>query len=149
MRTDEFQGVKGVVDEKQVGKVRVTIYDETIESICARIYSFGFVTRAFFHELVHVKTVIKSLHFDYTQDGGNELNAYYKSSVNDKLPSMTQREAKGNALNALLDLLRYVDPPSNRQAAMTHYSTQVKYFLNVLSPGKKAQLLKSYKVSEP
>ena len=76
------------------------------------------------------------------------MNAYYNSSVNKILPEMTQCEAEGNALNAMKNLLDYVNPSSLRQAAMQHYGTQVRYFLNIMAPDNRERFLKSYKVKD-
>jgi RHS repeat-associated protein len=133
-------------DRSRAGKVGITVYDQSMDAICARTFSFGFITRAFFHELFHVKTLVQNEQFPYPQSGGNEMNAYYMSSINTTLPAMTQREAEGNAQNAMINLLDHVNPISYRQTTMQSYSTQVKYFLNIMTPANRTQFLKTWKV---
>jgi RHS repeat-associated protein len=149
MRTRHERGRDGAVEKERVGKHDIVVYDESIKEISDRKYSFGFIVRAFYHEGFHVKQLFEPKVYSLAPVGEDELNAYYMSSINTKLPPMSQKESEGNAENALIAIWSSV-PPRLWKRAIDTYNTELEYFYKRLAPNlqkyykEKFELPKNY-----
>ena len=116
------------------GKYAVKVFKESIKSISQRKYSFGYIVRAFFHELVHVNQNVNNIIFDYTDKGEREINAYYKQFMASKLPELSPDELHSQALSALVELRNSLNPAYKYFVFNKLYANQVACFYSFLSP---------------
>lgn len=150
MKTDPFKSVDGTVDKKEwAGKVRITVYNETIQEITDKKYSFGFITRAFFHEAWHVDQIFNPKTYSITSVGGEEMHAYYMSSINTQLPPMGQCDKEGNAANAIHYLFGKAGKANwSKIPEDKEYRARINYFLKVMADDDRAKIQTRYNIPD-
>jgi hypothetical protein len=109
------------------GKARININANSIAEISSKKWSFGFITRAFFHEFVHVQVLLNrvSLPYGSVED---EVRAHYAAITlsGTLLPNLTKLELQGNCRTALNHIRIGSLPLESRAIFVTTYKTEVK-----------------------
>jgi hypothetical protein len=54
-QTDNEVGMERLQHPERAKQVGISVYNETVNAISKKAYSFGLITRSYFHEVVHVR----------------------------------------------------------------------------------------------
>jgi RHS repeat-associated protein len=139
-RTDPHIGL----DPEHPHQAGITVYNESVKEISDHVRSFGFITRALYHETFHVQGLFVPRPYYYSKDGEYELNAYYRSSTNNNFPQFSKEEGRWNSENAIRNFMINI-PHANRKEAYNHFQTQIEYFLKNVGEARGDKLRNIYK----
>jgi hypothetical protein len=142
--TDPTPGIDAREDPSLANKVGITVFNETVQDISNKKYSFGYEVRAFYHETVHVQQAFLQPAYSFTKYGEGELNAYYRTMTNSRLPLMTSEENQSQAQSAISEFMTRI-PNIYRADAYKTFGRQIDYFLNTLGKEKATKIRAIYK----